>query len=74
MLVDDAVLLTGDLLHLPIQATNPSWSSSHDEDPELGARSRTALLGRAAEAGHLIGVPHFARPFGRRSGDAWREA
>ncbi|MGZ5349062.1 MAG: MBL fold metallo-hydrolase [Actinomycetota bacterium] len=74
VLVDDAVLLTGDLLHLPIQAANPSWPSSHDEDPELGARSRTAVLGRAAAAGPLIGVPHFARPFGRLTDDGWREA
>jgi glyoxylase-like metal-dependent hydrolase (beta-lactamase superfamily II) len=74
VVVGDAVLLTGDLLHLPIQASNPSWFSGHDEDPELGARSRTAVLGGAAAAGHLIGVPHFARPFGRLVDGGWREA
>jgi glyoxylase-like metal-dependent hydrolase (beta-lactamase superfamily II) len=73
VVVDDAVLLTGDLLHLPIQAANPSWRSSHDENPALGARSRAAVLGRARDDGLLIGIPHFARPFGRLAGDGWRE-
>jgi len=68
------VVLTGDLLHLPVQAVNPSWGSSHDEDPALGARSRTALLGQARDDGLLIGVPHFARPFGRLTSEGWREA
>jgi glyoxylase-like metal-dependent hydrolase (beta-lactamase superfamily II) len=74
VVVDDAVLLSGDLLHLPIQAVNPSWRSSHDEDPALGARSRAAVLGRARDDGLLIGVPHFARPFGRLTAAGWREA
>jgi len=66
------VLITGDLLHLPIQAQHPSWPSSHDEDPERGARSRAAVLGRAVEGSWLVGVPHFARPFGRVDDDGWR--
>lgn len=74
VIVGEEILLTGDLLHLPIQATNPTWASSHDEDPPLGARSRAALLARARAADQLIGVPHFARPFGRLTSEGWREA
>jgi glyoxylase-like metal-dependent hydrolase (beta-lactamase superfamily II) len=74
VVVDDTLVLTGDLLHLPIQAENPTWPSSHDEDPALGARSRAAMLRNAAEAGWLIGVPHLARPFGRLTDEGWHEA
>ena len=28
------LLLTGDLLHLPIQVAHPDWASSHDQDDE----------------------------------------
>jgi hypothetical protein len=33
--------------------------------------SRTALLSSAAADGWLVGVPHFARPFGRVDGVGW---
>lgn len=59
------LLLTGDLLHLPVQAARPDLPSSHDRDPGSGAASRTALLAQAAEHGWTLAVPHFARPFGR---------
>ena len=68
------LLLTGDLLHLPIQAAHPQWASSHDEDPELGSQTRTAILNRALEKDWGLAVSHFARPFGTvvRSGTAQR--
>lgn len=69
---EERVLLTGDLLHLPVQAAHPSWPSSHDEDPGTGAASRASILGRAAGDGWLVGVPHFARPFGRVDDAGWR--
>jgi glyoxylase-like metal-dependent hydrolase (beta-lactamase superfamily II) len=71
---DDRVVITGDLLHVPIQAAHPDWPSSHDVDPETGAVSRATLLGRAAREGWLVGVPHFARPFGRVDERGWRSA
>jgi len=69
---EDRVVITGDLLHIPIQAAHPEWPSSHDEESETGAASRAALLTRAAGEGWLVGVPHFARPFGRVDGASWR--
>jgi len=69
---EDRVVITGDLLHIPIQAAHPEWPSSHDEESETGAASRAALLTRAAGEGWLVGVPHFARPFGRVDGAGWR--
>lgn len=69
---DDALLITGDLLHMPIQASHPSWPSSHDEDPRLGAASRQLTLWRASTAGWRVAVNHFAVPFGRVHADGWR--
>ena len=70
---DEAVLLTGDLLHLPTQAAHPGWWSSHDEDPQLGAASRRLVLWRAAQDGWRVAVPHFARPFGSVGSKGWLE-
>ena len=66
------LLLTGDLLHLPIQVAHPDWASSHDQDSELGSETRTAILNRALEKDWGLAVSHFARPFGTvlRSGRA----
>jgi glyoxylase-like metal-dependent hydrolase (beta-lactamase superfamily II) len=69
---DDVVLITGDLLHVPIQAANPRWASSHDEDPPAGAVSRAAMLGRARDGSWTVAVPHFARPFGSLGPQGWR--
>ena len=68
---DEVILLTGDLLFLPIQFANPSWGSSHDEDPDTGARSRTAIVSAAADGGWGVGVPHFAEPFGTVTDEGW---
>ena len=69
---DERVLITGDLLHLPIQAAHPTWLSSHDEDPSAGADSRHRLLAEAGRERWVVGVPHFARPFGWIDDDGWR--
>lgn len=71
---DTLALLTGDLLHLPIQVEHPEWPSSHDEDPAAAASSRTDLLRRASQAGWTVAVSHFAQSWGlvTRQGDARR--
>ena len=69
---DEGLLLTGDLLHQPIQIANRSWFSEHDEDPLLGVASRRLLLWRAESHGYHLGVSHFAEPFGRIDGGRWR--
>jgi len=66
-----SLLFTGDLLHLPVQVAHPTWPSSHDEDPGTGAASRSAIIARAAGEGWLVGVQHFARPFGRANEGGW---
>jgi glyoxylase-like metal-dependent hydrolase (beta-lactamase superfamily II) len=66
LLADDSatLLLTGDLLHLPIQVAHPEWPSNHDEDPERGVASRIGLLGRARQGRWVVAVSHFGLPFG----------
>ena len=70
----DGMLLTGDLLHQPIQIVQRMWLSEHDEDPLLGVGSRRLLLWRAESHGYRIGVSHFAEPFGRIDGGRWTSA
>lgn len=67
----DTLLITGDLLHLPIQAAHPGWLSSHDDDPRIGAIARRLTLWRAANAGWRVAVNHFAAPFGRVGAEGW---
>ena len=71
LLADDrfSMLLTGDLLHLPIQVSHPAWESGHDEEPGRGVVSRIGLLARARDERWSVAVSHFARPFGGVLGD-----
>jgi glyoxylase-like metal-dependent hydrolase (beta-lactamase superfamily II) len=68
---DETLLLTGDLLHLPVQAVHAWDASSHDVDPLMGAGSRRLLLFDARDRGWRVGAGHFARPFGRVTEDGW---
>jgi glyoxylase-like metal-dependent hydrolase (beta-lactamase superfamily II) len=68
---DEGLLLTGDLLHLPVQITQQEWFSEHDEDPLLGVASRRLMLWRAESHGYRVGVSHFAEPFGRVVDRRW---
>jgi glyoxylase-like metal-dependent hydrolase (beta-lactamase superfamily II) len=69
---DATMLITGDALHHPAQVRLRDRPSSHDEDPETGARSRKALLDGAEARGWLVGVQHFAEPFGTVVDGRWR--
>jgi glyoxylase-like metal-dependent hydrolase (beta-lactamase superfamily II) len=69
-----SLLITGDLLHIPVQVDNPTWPSGHDEDPEMGASSRVSLLTRASSGDWAIAVNHFASPFGSVTPGAWTRA
>ncbi len=68
---DQGLLLTGDLLHTPVQVAEPTIRSTHDEDPGLACGSRLALLALARFEGLDVAVTHFARPFGRVGADGW---
>jgi glyoxylase-like metal-dependent hydrolase (beta-lactamase superfamily II) len=68
---DEGLLLTGDLLHLPVQVREREWFSAHDEDPLLGVASRRLFLWRAESHGYRVAVSHFAQPFGHIDEGGW---
>jgi glyoxylase-like metal-dependent hydrolase (beta-lactamase superfamily II) len=68
---DDAVLFTGDLLHMPVQVGRPGEAGNHDVDADETARSRAKLVGRARQGAWTVAVSHFARPFGHAGSSGW---
>jgi len=68
---DAALLLTGDLLHVPPQVAHPEWTSDHDVEPQVACAHRERLLHMARDDAWLVGVSHFGHPFGRVGRDGW---
>jgi glyoxylase-like metal-dependent hydrolase (beta-lactamase superfamily II) len=71
---EDAVI-TGDVMHHPVQCAEPEWASNFDVDPEAARRTRKAFLARYADRAVLVFGTHFATPAaGRivRDGTVWR--
>ncbi len=70
----DAVV-TGDLMHHPVQMAEPQWASHFDSDAEQGRKTRRAFCERYADGPVIVLGTHFHHPTaGRivRHGDAWR--
>ncbi len=59
---DDRAVLSGDVMHHPVQIERPDWNSIYDQDRDKAQATRQKLLERIAD-GHtyLIGA-HFAGP------------
>ena len=68
---EGALLLAGDLLHVPPQAVHPDWTSDHDEDPDAASEARRRWIRDARSQRWLVGFSHFSRPFGRLDADGW---
>jgi glyoxylase-like metal-dependent hydrolase (beta-lactamase superfamily II) len=71
---EDAVI-TGDLMHHPVQMAHPEWGSNFDSDFEQAIATRRAFLERYGDKPILVLGTHFAAPSaGRivRDGKAWR--
>lgn len=72
-----AAVLTGDLIHSPLQARYPELSMRADFDPAQAARTRRRFLECHCDAGTLLCTAHFPSPsVGRlgRWGDGFRFA
>ncbi len=68
-------VLTGDIMHHPVQCAEPQWSSAFCVDPEKSRTTRRNFLDRYAERDVLILPAHFASPTVGRivpEGKAWR--
>ena len=69
-----AALITGDMVHHPIQIVRPDWRSGPDYDPPAATATRRALFGELADTDVLVLGTHFNAPSGghvRSVGDGW---
>lgn len=70
-----SAVITGDLLHHPIQVLEPGWDGPFDEDVEVAAATRRAFLARFADADTVVLGTHVARPTAGRivtTSTGWR--
>ncbi|MDH5676857.1 MAG: MBL fold metallo-hydrolase [Myxococcales bacterium] len=68
-------VITGDLMHHPVQAAHPDWASSADVDPDQALATRRGFIERYADTPTLILGTHFATPTAGRfvaEGDSHR--
>jgi glyoxylase-like metal-dependent hydrolase (beta-lactamase superfamily II) len=73
----EEAVITGDLLHHPIQCGDPVLETSGDRDREVALATRLAFLQGQADRPVLVLGTHFAAPTGgwvRRDGLTWRFA
>jgi len=61
----DAVI-TGDLMHHPVQCAMPEMGSRFDVDPEAARATRRTFLGKYRDGKTLVLGTHFAAPTGGR--------
>ena len=59
---EETALMSGDVIHHPLQLIRPDWSSRACEDPHLSAVSRTQMLERIADTNTLLCPAHFGSP------------
>lgn len=59
-------VITGDAAHHPAELEQPQWSPSFDDDRDLSARTRAALVERAEAEGLIVMGGHFPPPLAGR--------
>jgi hypothetical protein len=70
----DAVI-TGDLMHHPVQIAEPGWHTSFDTDAAEAIKTRHAFCARYADGPVTVLGTHFHHPTAGRivsDGDTWR--
>jgi len=70
----DAVI-TGDLMHHPVQVAEPTWQTPFDSDPAAATATRRAFCARYADRPVSVLGTHFHHPTAGRivsHRDAWR--
>ena len=68
-------VMSGDLMHHPVQCAEPDWNSCFCVDPVLSAATRRTFLETYAETPTMVLPAHFPSPSaGRivRIGNTWR--
>jgi glyoxylase-like metal-dependent hydrolase (beta-lactamase superfamily II) len=57
-----SAVLSGDVIHHPVQIERPEWSSHFDKDPIEARQTRLQLLERLADTDTWVMGAHFAAP------------
>jgi glyoxylase-like metal-dependent hydrolase (beta-lactamase superfamily II) len=57
-----SAVITGDMMHHPVQVDRPDVALSLDVDTDLGAATRQAFVNRYTGSGTLVFGTHFAHP------------
>jgi glyoxylase-like metal-dependent hydrolase (beta-lactamase superfamily II) len=71
----DDVVMTGDLIHVPLQTRYPELSFARDKDPAQAAQTRRGFLERYCDTSTICCTAHFPSPSAghvRRWGDGYR--
>ena len=55
-------VITGDLMHHPVQVAEPAWQSAFDTDPDQARETRRAFCGRYADRPVTVLGTHFHHP------------
>ncbi len=55
-------VITGDMMHSPVQVAEPQWLPRFDHDAEAASRTRLQFLQRHCEARTLVCGTHFPSP------------
>ncbi|NTY61573.1 MBL fold metallo-hydrolase [Mycolicibacterium sphagni] len=58
--IGNGCIITGDVLHHPIQCGHPEWTASGDVDPDAARTTRQAFLEAAVRTNALVLGTHFA--------------
>ncbi len=70
-------VMSGDVMHHPVQIERPDWNSIYDQDRTLAQAARAALLDDVADGRTWLVAAHFAGPTAltiSRDGNAYRYA
>ena len=59
---DREAVITGDVMHHPVQCAHPEWRSASDGDPETALATRRRFLAAHADRPVLVIGTHFAAP------------
>jgi len=68
-------VITGDLMHHPVQCQHPEWNCGFDSDHDLARKTRREFLTRYADQPVLVFGTHFATPSAGhiiKHGAGWR--
>jgi glyoxylase-like metal-dependent hydrolase (beta-lactamase superfamily II) len=68
-------VITGDMMHHPVQCRFPEWDDVYDTDGPLAKKTRRAFCERYADTGTIVLGTHFAAPTAgkiTKHGDAFR--